>query len=106
MDVRHFPTGILLQTLQIFGLVFQNGMLVMHNFTFILYFVSTGSLKRVFKSFIEFAKASTVDISVVFTTKNRIFDIFRLIKKLRLKILSLLFVTLGTSENVYLIVYY
>ena len=52
MDVRLFPTGILLQTLQIFGLVFQNGMLVMQNFTFLLYFVSTVSLKRGFKSFI------------------------------------------------------
>ena len=52
MDVRLFPTLILLQTLQIFGLVFQNGMLVMHNFTFILYFVSTVLLKRVFKYFL------------------------------------------------------
>ena len=68
MDVCLFPTGILLQTLQIFGLVFQNGMLVMHNFTFILYFVSTVLLRRVLKNFFVFAKASTVDTLVVFTT--------------------------------------
>ena len=81
MDVRLFPTGILLQTLQTFGLVFQNEILVMHNFTFILYFVSTVSLKRVLRSFIVFAKASNVDILVVFITKNRYIDIFRLLKK-------------------------
>ena len=81
MDVRLFPTGILLQTLQTFGLVFQNEILVMHNFTFSLYFISTVPLKGVFRSFIVFVKASTVDILVVFITKNRFIDIFRIIKK-------------------------